>query len=193
MLSDTDFTSPLNPATILLDSQIGGSVTVGGASNTLTFQSYVDPQDREAMLSGFTAGAQTPNITGETSKGQSQKSYSDDRSTWITSGLTSAYSITEYFKLTLDNGSQIGFQSSTDLADPTPEPSSLVLAGAGALGLIGYTLRRRMAPGVRQSVPEGPGAGLVGRLKPTECRTWTSVGITDLAIAAPFRDRDGKG
>jgi hypothetical protein len=145
-LSDTGFTTPINPGAILLDSQIGGSITVGGASNALRYQSYVDPKDGEATLTGFTAGPQTPNITGKNSHGQSQKSYSDDRSTLITSGLTAKYSITEYFKLTLSKGSQVGFQSSTDLSAMTPEPSSLVLAGLGAMGLIGFGLRRRTAP-----------------------------------------------
>ncbi len=147
-LSDTGFTSPTTPPNILLDSQIGGSVTVGGSSNALTFQSYVDPKDGEATLTGFTTGAQTPNITGTDGHGHSQKSYSDDRSILIESGLTSTYSITEYFKVTLNKGSQIGFQSSTDLTAMTPEPSSLVLAGLGALGLIGYRLRRRQSPDV---------------------------------------------
>ncbi len=147
-LSDTGFTAPTTPPGILLDSQIGGSVTVGGSSNALTYQSYVDPKDGEATLTGFTAGAQTPNITGKDSHGNSLKSYSDDRSILITSGLTSAYSITEYFKVTLHKGSQVGFQSSTDLSSLAPEPSSLVLAGLGALGLIGYGLRRRMSLGV---------------------------------------------
>jgi MYXO-CTERM domain-containing protein len=139
-LSDTGFHLPVNPAPVTLDSQIGGSITVGGSSNALSYQSYVDPMDREAWTGGFTAGAQKPNITGKT-----QKSYSNDSALLITHGLTSAYSITEYFKLTLAKGSQVGFQSSTNLSAPAPEPSGLVLAGMGALGLIGYALRRRRA------------------------------------------------
>jgi PEP-CTERM motif len=118
-------------------------VTTGGSTNALTYQSYVDPSDGQNSQLGFTAGPQTPNITG------SPKSYNDDASTLITGGLTSTYSITESFEVTLHSGSQVGFQSSTDLS-PVPEPSSLVLAGAGALGLIGYALRRRIAPGVRE-------------------------------------------
>jgi hypothetical protein len=146
-LSDTGFHYPQNPAPVTMDSQIGGSVTTGGASNLLTFQSFVDPKDREAMPAGFTTGMQTPNITGKTAQGKSQKSYSDDRTMMITSGLVSAYSISECFKITLNKGSQVGFQSSTNLSAPTPEPSGLVLAGVGALGLIGHALRRRRAAG----------------------------------------------
>ncbi len=115
-MSDTGFTSPLTSYDhIRLDSEIGGSVTTKGADNTLTFQSYVDPANGQSSLAGFTTGAQTPNITG------TPKAYSTDTSMLITTGLTSTYSITEFFKITLDKGSQIGFQSSTTLA-PAPSP-----------------------------------------------------------------------
>ncbi len=139
-LGDTDFTSPTTPPAIILDSQIGGSVTVAGKDNKLSYQSYVNPANGQSSLAGFTTGAQTPVITG------SPKSYSDDASTMITSGLSSPYSITEYLKITLDKGSQVGFQSSTNLSS-VPEPSSLVLSGISVLGLAGYALRRRKAVG----------------------------------------------
>jgi hypothetical protein len=135
-LGDTGFTAPTTPPAVLLDSQIGGSVTIPGKDNTLTYQSYVDPADGQNSLTGFTTGPQTPNITG------SPKSYNVDTSTTITGGLTSTYSITEYFKLTLDKGSQLGFQSSTNLS-AIPEPSSLVLSCISVLGLVGYTWRRK--------------------------------------------------
>jgi PEP-CTERM motif len=132
-LSDTGFTSPLTSAgPVLLDSQIGGSVTVGGADNTLTYQSEVTP----TVGPSFTPGPQTPNITG------TPRSYSTDAAEQITSGLTGTYSITECFKITLDHGSQFGFQSSTNLSY-APEPSSLALAALGAFGLAGYGVRRR--------------------------------------------------
>jgi hypothetical protein len=137
-LGDTGFTSPLNPSAILLDSQIGVTVTVPGAHNALTYQSYVDPADGQNSQAGFTTGPQMPNITGH------PKSSNDDTSTPITSGLTSTYSITEYFKITLDGKSQINFSSGTDLS-AVPEPSSLVLSCVSVLGLVGYTLQRRIS------------------------------------------------
>ncbi len=138
-LSDTGFTTPVTSLdSIKLDSQIGGSVTTKGADNTLTFQSYVDPADGQNSPTGFTTGAQTPNVTG------TPKAYSSNTSMMITSGLTTTYSITETFKITLDHLSQIGFQSSTDLAY-APEPSSLATAVLAALGLIGYGVRRLRA------------------------------------------------
>jgi hypothetical protein len=133
-LGDTDFTAPITPPSILLQSHIGGSVTVAGAHNTLTFQSYVDPADGQNSLTGFTPGPQTPTVTAG--------SYNNDASTLITSGLTSPYSITEYLKFTLDPRSQLGFQSNTTLS-AVPEPSSLALSCIGILGLVGYAWRRR--------------------------------------------------
>ena len=137
-LSDTGFTAPTAPPEVLLDSQIGGSVTVGGKDNTLVYQSYVDPADGQNTLTGFTTGPQSPNITG------TPKSYNTDTSTMITGGLTSTYSITESFKFTLDNHSQLGFSSSTNLS-AVPEPSSMVLSCISVLGLVGYTWRRKAA------------------------------------------------
>jgi len=136
-LSVTGFTTPTNPASVLLDSQIGGSVTTPGKDNSLVFQSYVDPANGLASAAGFSVGPQSPKITG------TPRSYSDDSSLWITSGLVTPYSITEYFKLTLDQNSQVGFQSSTDLTVATPEPSSLTLCAVGTLGFVGYACRRR--------------------------------------------------
>lgn len=138
-LSDTGFGQPVTSVdAITLDSQIGGSVTVGGADNNITYQSYVDPNNGQATLTGFTPGPQQPNITGN------PKSYSSDSSMLITSGLTGPFSITESFQIYLDSGSQIGFQSSTNLMS-VPEPSSLVILGLGALGFVAYASRRPRA------------------------------------------------
>lgn len=139
-LSDTGFSQPSTSVNaISLDSQIGGSVTVPGADNTITYQSYVDPNNGQATLTGFSPGPQQPNITG------SPKSYSSDSSMLITSGLTGPFSITESFQIYLDSGSQLGFQSSTNLTS-VPEPSSLVILALGTLGLVAYASRRRHAP-----------------------------------------------
>ncbi len=147
-MGDVGFTAPTNPPAILMDSEIGGSVTVSGTHNSLTFQSYVDPANGQNSQAGFTTGPQTPNITG------SPKSYNTDTSTTITGGLTSMYSITEYFKLTLSKGSQVGFQSSTTLS-AVPEPSSLVLSCIGVLGLVGLTWRQKASKS-RRNRDAGP-------------------------------------
>ncbi len=140
-LSDTGFTDPYTPGLISVDSHVGGTVIKPGTANLMTFQSYIDPANGEATTTGFTPGAQNKasglSITSE--------AYSNDAYLNITSGLTQPYSVTEYLKVTLSKGSEINFSTSTTLTSAVPEPSSLVLAGLGALAMVGYTLRRRKA------------------------------------------------
>jgi len=128
-ITGTGFTAPLAPPTITTDSQISGTVTQTSPANTLTFQSYVNG-------AGF--GAQTPTInTGS--------SYSSDKPGSIAS-LAPNFSIKETIDITLHGKSdQVNYSSSTTLQGAVPEPSSLAIAGLGALGLIGYGLRRGKA------------------------------------------------
>jgi hypothetical protein len=129
-LGDTDFMSPTS-ATLL--SHIGGTVVIPDPANTLTYWSYVNTNNAQNGTGGFTPGGQTPGITSG--------SFNNDASLSLPS-LGTPYSITERFALTLSAGSEINFSSSSTLA-ALPEPSSLVLAAIGALGLTGYGVRRR--------------------------------------------------
>jgi len=128
------FTAPVTPPSILMLSHIGGTVPVSDPSNLLTFQSYVDTANGQNTTTGITTGPQNPGVTGG--------SFNSDASTTIAS-LSGTYSITEYFAITLSPGSVINFSSSTTLTPAVPEPSSMAIAGLGALGLIGYGIRRR--------------------------------------------------
>jgi hypothetical protein len=137
-LGDTGFTSPVAPPPVGVNSHIGGSVVTSNAGNALTFQSYIDGANGQNSLTGFTTGAQNPAITSG--------SFSNDAFGSITT-LSSPYSITELLILTLGaNGGEINFSSNTTLT-PTPEPSTMAIAGLGALGMIGYGLRHRKAKG----------------------------------------------
>jgi hypothetical protein len=132
------FTSPVAPPTLQLLSHVGGTVPVADPSNLLTFQSILNTSNVQNATTGITTPAQHPGITGG--------SFSSDASTPITS-LSGTYSLTEYFAITLSPGSIFNFSSSTTLTRVVPEPSTTALAGLGALGLIGYGLRRRKAMG----------------------------------------------
>jgi hypothetical protein len=131
VVEGTGYTAPTAPPTISADSQIGGSVAHASPTNTLVFQSYAN---------GVGFGAQHPGIN-------TVSSYNDDKTGSIAS-LASGFSIKQTIDVELNGvGDKINYSSSTSLSQAVPEPSSLVLAGISALGMIGYGLRRRKALG----------------------------------------------
>jgi hypothetical protein len=138
-IGDTGFTQPVNPPNVDFLSHIGGTVVAGNAANLLNFGSYINTTNGQNATSGPSTFPQSPSITAT-------GSFNNDSSGTIVSGLTAPYSITERFAITLGAGAQINFSSSTTLS-AVPEPSSLALAALGALGMIGYGLRRRKALG----------------------------------------------
>jgi hypothetical protein len=119
-------------------SHIGGTVAAGGAADVMTFQSYVDPANGQNFTGAgtLTTGPQSPSITGT-------GSYSNDHTLVITS-LGTPYSITERFSITMSPGAEVNFSSSTTLSSVVPEPSTMAIAGLGAIGFLGYGLRRRL-------------------------------------------------
>jgi hypothetical protein len=133
--SDVNFALPVTPPSILLNSHIGGSVTIGSAANLLSFSSCVSSTNANLTSCGGAddvAGPGTPDITTATS-------FKDDQYDTITT-LAAPYSITSILTLTLGAGSDAGFQANASLA-PIPEPVSLSVLGVGMLGL--GILRRR--------------------------------------------------
>jgi len=142
-LGDTDFTAPTTPPNLTLRSHVGGTVAVADASNTLAFQSYVDSANGQNTQTGFTSSSQTPDITGG--------SFSSDASTTITN-LTTTFSMTQSFVLTLSAGSTFNFSSSTTLqpqpAVPEPATIGLALMGLAPLGVVGLRRLRRRPVGV---------------------------------------------
>jgi len=135
-IGDTGFTNPQTPPNLLFQDHIGGSISPVGnrAANLLTFSSCIDAQNGQNVC---TTGAEyvvanNPNITGG--------SFSIDGSLSVPL-LNTTYSMTELLQLTLGAGSQIGYQSNTQLV-PVPEPASLAIFGAALAGL-GLIRRRR--------------------------------------------------
>jgi len=131
-----DFTKPTTPPSIVVNSHVGGSVVVSDPANLLTFQSYVDQANGLGHLGipgTYTTGPQAVDAT----KG----SFSSDASTLI-SPLSATFSISQLLSITLSGGSELNTADNTTLT-PTPEPSTLAIAGLGVLGLIGYGIRRR--------------------------------------------------
>jgi hypothetical protein len=134
-ISDVNFALPPPPPSLLLNSHIGGSVTVDSPDNLASFTSCVSTTNTNLMsCAGATdvAGPGTPDIMAN--------SFADDQFATITS-LAVPYSLTSIFDVRLGAGSGMGFRSTASLA-PIPEPVSLSLLGTALIGL-GVIRRRR--------------------------------------------------
>ncbi len=144
-LGDVSYTGPTSPpaAGVVVVSNLGTTVFIGNSANTLSYQSYVNQDNSQNGTTGYTTGSQSVPIT---TVGANSNSTSN-----TFSPLSSPFSVTETFAITLSGLSSINFSTSTILIAEgiagTPEPSSLAIAGVGALGLIGFGLRRRKALG----------------------------------------------
>jgi hypothetical protein len=146
-VGDTGFTQPLGGN---FTSQLGGTINSLGnlfAGSTLTFQSYIDPNNGQNTAGSITPGAQTTFKTG--GPGASGSFALNDASTGA-SGLTvpPGYSITSNYTLNVaagSNNSQLNLTTSASLT-AVPAPAGLLLLGAAApvLGL-GYLRHRKAA------------------------------------------------
>jgi hypothetical protein len=136
----TGYTMPTTPP------NVGGVNSIGGTTLTLATPS-TDSLSFQGTVTGASPPAFTPPLTPVINAvggwvGVSQSA--------VITTLSSPFNILQTLTLTLNgNGDKINYSASTDLTSLTaPEPSSLVLAGLGGLGLLGYGLRRRKAQGV---------------------------------------------
>lgn len=136
--SDTGFTSPTAPPSLLMNSHIGGSVVINNTNNLLSFTSCANQGSSNlTSCAGATAiaGPGTPNVTAN--------SFDNDQFDTVTS-LTSPYSLNQILSVTLGAGSELNFSDNTTLT-PVPEPNTLAIFGTMlvAIGGIGYAVRRR--------------------------------------------------
>jgi len=134
-ITGTGYTAPTTPPPVTVLSHVSGTIAVETtpSTNSLSFQSIVP---------GASLAVQSPAINGGTTEG----TYNSNL-TGTTSSLSAPFTLEETLSVTLnDKFDQINYSSSTTLSS-VPEPSSMAIAGLGALGMIGYGLRRRKALG----------------------------------------------
>jgi len=145
-VGDTNWTAPQTPPSIVAVSSLGGTSTNGGASG-LSLTGYVDPGNgQNSTPAVYSLGPVSAYQTANTIGSGGGKSFAlNDVSTLITV-LTTKFSMTSVVDVTVGSGTVVNFTSNLVLT-PTPEPSSMAIAGLGALGMIGYGLRRRKALG----------------------------------------------
>lgn len=144
-LGNTDYTAPTAPpGSINVLSSVSDTVLNPGADGSVAYNSYVNSDNGQNSVTGTsTPSPQSLDLT---------KPSDSNSQTFSFASLSAPYSLTERFKITLTAGESITFSSSTNLTkgpdiQAIPEPSAMALAGLGALGLIGYGLRRRKALG----------------------------------------------
>jgi hypothetical protein len=132
-----DFSSPVTPPPILVNSHIGGSVVTGSSDNTLAFQSYIDQGNglgHFGIPGTYTTGSQVVNAT--------TGSFQNDAVATI-SPLSATFSISQQLSITLGGGSEINTADNTTLSPvPVPATLALCLSGLPVLGL-GWVRARR--------------------------------------------------
>jgi hypothetical protein len=147
-VGDTNFTSPTTPPDVFANSHLGGTTSTADPSSTLSFQSYIDTANGQNSTSGG-LGTQTGYDSGNIN---AAGSFALTDATKTFTSLSSGFSMTSVATITLKNAANLNYTTSLDLnqvpVNSVPEPSSMALAGLGALGMIGYGLRRRKAVGV---------------------------------------------
>jgi len=145
-IGDTGYAGPFSPpGPVVVQSSLGTTVSVGSAANAITFTSYVNtgPHGAQNAITFSPTGDQSNAITAT---GSNNNTASANMNT-----LVAGFSVTERFQITLGNHSNVNFSTNTILTNDNPaavpEPSTMAIAGLGALGMIGYGLRRRKALG----------------------------------------------
>ncbi len=142
-VGETNWLAPTTPPSITALSSLTGNTTFAGASN-LSYQSYVDQANGQNSTPAiYTTGLQNTYALGNVG---SPGSWGLKDASTLISSLHSLFSMTSVFSVNLSDSAVVNLSSQVKLTS-VPEPSSMAITGLGALGMIGYGLRRRKARG----------------------------------------------
>ena len=98
---------------------------------------------------GTTLGPESTYSTGNINSGGGAGFNLNTATATITT-LGSPFSMTSVVNVSVGSGAVVNFTTDLVLSQTAvPEPSTMAIAGIGALGMIGYGLRRRKAKGAR--------------------------------------------
>ena len=116
------FTTPTAPpGAIIFISNVGGSVEVGKASNTLSYDSCIGGNNLNGCAgSTIFAPVSSPSVTATGSYNDSQQS--------VVTSLSAPYSINETLTIVLDPGAIVNFSAGSTLSQA--EPASVILMGS---------------------------------------------------------------
>jgi len=136
----TNYSLPVGP-TLTLASSGTATFTNSNSGDSLTYQSYLSTSNSSTAGAGTASGSSTLTSTG----GVPPLSLSTPTNSATVTGRTGNYalsSITQIDIVSLAHPSLVDTTGSA-IATAVPEPSTMAIAGLGALGMIGYGIRRR--------------------------------------------------
>jgi hypothetical protein len=151
-VTETDFTAPTTPAELtasvgpvtlrLASSNAGGTASASflGSSSvgTSAFGSQI------ASTNSYTASGTATKSTGSVTLANANLT----NGSFVSHSTPFSMTVSESVTLGINTSGHIEIDSNFNPnVSAVPEPSSIVLAGLGALGMIGYGLRRRKASG----------------------------------------------
>jgi len=135
----TNFSLPVGP-TLNLASSGTATFTAPTSGDNMTYQSFLNTSNTS------TVGAGTPSASFTLTSTGGNQSLATPTSNVAATGRSGNYamsSITTVTITSLANPSETIDTTGAAIATAVPEPSTMAIAGLGALGMIGYGIRRR--------------------------------------------------